>query len=293
VNLETIVNKIEASGEIPSIGPVVSEVMRLVSDPNTDFRAVGAVVGQDPALTARILKVANSPYYGLRGEVASVERAVGLLGLSEVRNIALSLSVIADFSARFGGATFNWELFWEHSSGTALICRVFSQLLKLPTSGQEYVAGLLHDVGKILLGHHYPEEFGRALELAEAEELSMQEAEDRVFGTNHARLGEWLASRWSFPPAIRAAIAWHHNPEEAGDGRLLAAAVHLGDLLAKAKNIGFGGGFVSFCLEEDPAWGLVADAREGLRDMDVEQFTFRLDREVDAARELLRTARAA
>jgi HD-like signal output (HDOD) protein len=293
MKLEAIVGQIEASNEIPTIGPVVSEVMRLVSDPNADFRAIGQVVGRDPVLTARVLKVANSSYYGLRGEVASVERAVGLLGLAEVRNIALSISVIADFSARFGGETFNWERFWEHSSGCALISRVFSRMLKLPTGGEEYVTGLLHDVGKILLGHHFPEEFTLALELAADEWLGMAEAEQRVFGTDHARLGEWLATRWSFPATIRNAIAWHHEPERAQEGRLLAAVVHLGDILAKAKNIGFGGGFLAVCLEDDPAWAVVTEARSELEALDVERFTFQLDHEVEAARDLLRTAREA
>jgi HD-like signal output (HDOD) protein len=293
MNLEAILGKIEASKEIPTIGPVVNEVMRLVADPDADFRAVGRAVEQDPALTARVLKVANSSYYGLRGEVARVERAVGLLGLAEVRNIALSLSVISDFSARFGGETFNWERFWEHSSGCAMISRVFSHTLKLPTAGEEYVAGLLHDVGKILLGHHFPAEFGRALELAADEGLGMAEAERRVFGADHAQLGHWLATRWNFPSTIGAAIAWHHEPERAGDDRLLAAAVHLGDVLANAKNIGFGGGFMAVCLEDDPSWAIVTEAQRELARLDVERFTFHLDREVDAARELLRAARAA
>jgi HD-like signal output (HDOD) protein len=237
--------------------------------------------------------VANSSYYGLRGEVASVERAVGLLGLAEVRNIALSLSVISDFSARFGGETFNWERFWEHSSGCAMISRVFSHLLKLPTAGEEYVAGLLHDVGKILFGHHFPDEFGLVLELSADEGLGMAEAEQRVFGADHTQLGQWLATRWSFPSTIGSAIAWHHEPQRAEDDRLLAAVIHLGDLLAQAKNIGFGGGFMAICLEDDPAWGIVTEARRELADLDLERFTFHLDREVDAARELLRTARAA
>jgi HD-like signal output (HDOD) protein len=293
MNFEAIVSEIEASKEIPTIGPVVSEVMRLVADPDADFRAVGRVVEQDPALTARVLKVANSSYYGLRGEVARVERAVGLLGLAELRNIALSLSVIADFSARFGGETFSWDRFWEHSSGCAMISRVFSEMLKLPTAGEEYVAGLLHDVGKILFGHHFPDEFGRALELAADEGLGMAEAEQRVFGTDHAQLGQWLANRWNFPATVGSAIAWHHDPERAAEHQLLAAVVHLGDLLAKAKNIGFGGGFPAICVQDDPAWVIVTETRKELAGLDVERFTFQLDREVEAARELLRTARAA
>jgi HD-like signal output (HDOD) protein len=293
MDFETIVDKIGAHAEIPIVGPVVGEIMRLVSDPGSDFRKVAKVISKDPSLTARVLRVANSSYYGLRGEVASVEKAVGLLGMLEVRNIALSVSVISDFTARFGDSGFNWNRFWEHSSGCALISQVFARLLGLPTEGEEYAAGLLHDVGKILLGHHFPEEFARVLELAATEGLTMEKAERQVFGVEHAQIGEWLASKWSFPAAIRSAVAWHHLPEEAKEGRIVAAVVHFADLLTKVKCIGFGGDFVAVCLADDPAWKLLAEFTGRLEAMDVELFVFRLDREVDAARELLQTARAA
>lgn len=293
MSLERILAVVEASEEIPTIGPVASEMMRLVSDPDADFRAVAHLIERDPALTAQVLRLANSPYYGLRREVASVDRAVGLLGLTEVRNIALSVSVISDFSVGFGGETFDWEQFWDHSSGCGLIAKAFCRLLRLPTKGEEYVAGLLHDVGKILLGHHFPEDFGRVLQLAATQHLTMEAAETRVFGTDHSRLGLWLAERWDFPPSVRDAIAWHHHPRRAERELLLAAVIHLADLLAKAKCIGFGGDAVAVCLADDPAWALVVASRPELEGLDVERFTFELDREVDAARALTRSARAA
>ena len=287
MSLETILTRVEQSGEIPTIGAVAAEVMRLAGDPDTAFREVDRVITRDPSLTARVLQVANSPYFGTRGEVASVERAVSLMGMQEVRNIVLTVSVISDFSSTFGGHTFNWERFWEHSSGCGLIAQVFSKLLRLPTGGEDFVAGLLHDVGKILLGHHFPKEFGRALELAAAEGVSMAEAEQRVFGTDHTQLGRWLAERWSFPASIQTALGWHHRVPEAPDHRLLTAVVHLADLFAKIKQVGFGGDFVAVCLADDPAWQVVGAGRA---DLDVERFTFQLDREVEAARQLLRTA---
>jgi len=289
---EAVLKKVRASKEIPTLGPVVGEVLRLGADPNANFRSVSKVIARDPALTARVLRVANSPYYGLRGEVATVEKAVGLLGLAEVRNIALSVSVISDLTIRFAKSGFNWDRFWEHSTGCALISQVLGRLVSLSIGGEEYVGGLLHDVGKILLGHHFPEEFEQALELAAVHGLTMEAAEKRVFGLGHAKLGEWLAHRWGFPASIQAAIAWHHEPGEAKEGQALAAVVHLADILTKAKSIGFGGDFVAVCLADDPAWGLLCRSRGRLPTLDVERFTFQLDREVDAARELLRTARA-
>jgi HD-like signal output (HDOD) protein len=287
MSLDTILSRVVQSGEIPTIGAVAAEVMRLAGDPDTEFRQVGRVIAQDPSLTARVLQVANSPYFGTRGEVAGVDRAVALMGMEEVRNIVLSVSVISDFSGTFGGQTFNWERFWEHSSGCALIAQVFAKLLRLPTAGEEFVAGLLHDVGKIVLGHHFPEEFSQALELAASEGVSMAEAEQRVFGTDHTHLGRWLAERWSFPASIQVALGWHHRVAEAPDHHLLAAVVHLADLFAKVKQIGFGGDFVAVCLADDPAWEVVG---AGQADLDLERFTFQLDREVEAARQLLRMA---
>jgi len=287
MSLDTIIAQVEKSGAIPTIGGVAAEVMRLAGDPDSDFREVGRVITRDPALTARVLQVANSPYFGSRGQVASVERAVGLMGMQEVRNIVLTVSVIQDFSGTFGGQTFNWERFWEHSSGCALIAQVCVRMLRLPTGGEEFVAGLLHDVGKIVLGHHYHDGFTQALQLAADEDLTMAQAEQRVFGTDHAHLGQWLAERWSFPASIQTAIGWHHRVAETPDHQLLTAVIHLADLFAKLKQIGFGGDFVAVCLEDDPAWAVVGGGRA---DLDLERFTFQLDREVEAARQLLRTA---
>lgn len=288
----SIIGKIEESGkEIPSVGSVAAEIVRLVSDQRANVRSVAQAIARDPSLTARVLKVANSPYYGLRGEVGNLERAVGLLGLSEVGNIALSVAVISDLTNRFGASTFDWNQFWQHSSGCALIAQVLARVLALSTGG-EYVSGLLHDVGKILLGQHFPEEFARVLDVADLEGKSMEEAERQVFGIDHAQLGEWLASRWNFPEEIREAIAWHHRPDRAGKSVVLASVVHLADLLTKAKCIGFGGDRVAVCLADDEAWAVLARSSGKLKAFDVERFTFRLDREVDAARELLRNARA-
>lgn len=290
MQLDAVMARIASSGEIPTIGAIASEVVRLVYDRDGDARAIGRALEKDPALTARVLRLANSPYYGARAQVSSLDRAVGLLGTTEIRNIALSVSVMGNFSARFGGQTFDWARFWEHSSGCALIAQVMARLLGIPTSGGEYVAGLLHDVGKILLGHHFPEEFSAVLELASREGVGMEEAENRVFGTDHGRLGDWLSARWCFPPPIREAIAHHHHPEQASEAGDMASLVHLADLLAKAKCIGFGGDVTAVCVADSPAWNILVKGRPKLAALDLERLTFCLDREVDAARELIRTA---
>ncbi len=288
MSLERLVEVIEGSGEIPTIGAVAAEVMRLTRDPGADFGKLAAVVENDPALAAKVLRVANSPFYGLRGEVASVERAVALLGMTQVRNIVLSLSLIRDFSGAFGGGAFHWDRFWEHSAGVALIAETMGRMLRVPATGSEYAAGLLHDVGKILLGHHFPEEFGRCLDLAARRQVALYEVEPEVLGTDHAHLGGWLAERWGFPEALRAAIRDHHDPGRAGGHQTLAALVHLADLFAKAKQIGFGGDRVAVCFTDDPAWRLLEAARPELKDLDLARFTLELDQEVEMARALAR-----
>ncbi len=291
MTFDRIVDRIERSGEIPTIGPVATEVIRLAGDPDADFRAVGQTIVRDPALAARVLRVANSPFYGVRGEVGTVDRAVALLGMAETRNIVLSVSVIRDFSGTLGENGFDWERFWEHSSGVGLIAQALTRLLRLPLGGYEYSAGLLHDVGKILLGHHFPEEFARALERAREAGISLEQAEQEVFRTDHARLGDWLAGRWSFPEPLRDGLAWHHHPAQAGDHRVLAAVIQVADALAKAKCIGFGGDQMAVCLGDTEGWGVLAEERPELAEVDLARFTFQLDEKVDAARRLFREAR--
>jgi len=290
VSLERVVEVIERSGELPTIGGVATEVVRLAGDPSADFGKVAAAVENDPSLAAKVLRLANSPFYGLRGEVSSVERAVALLGMAQVRNIALSLSVIRDFSGSYGGETFRWDRFWEHSAGVAVIAETMIRLLKLPMSGTEYAAGLLHDVGKILLGHHFPQEFARCLDLAARRQASLREVEPEVFGTHHAELGGWIAERWGFPTPLREAIRYHHEPTDAGQ-QWVAAVVHLADLFAKVKQIGFGGDRVAVCFTDDPAWALLEGRRSHLGNLDLARFTLQLDQEVEMARALAKLGR--
>jgi len=291
VSLEAVVRQIESRGDLPTIGAVAARVVRLAADPDMDFRAVGRIIEQDPALAARVLRVANSPYYGVPGRVGTVERAVALLGFSQIRNIALSLSLISDLS-RWGDGeeAFRWDRFWEHSVGCAYFSEALARQAGLPASGGEYAGGLLHDVGKILLGHHFPREFQEALRLAARERQGLLEAERRVFGTDHAEVGGWLAAKWSFPPDLLASIRHHHAPDAAGEYTTVARIVHVADLFTKAKCIGFGGDVVAVCLAEDPAWQRLVRDHPGLGGLDVERFTLRLDQEVELARDLARTA---
>lgn len=215
----------------------INEVLR---DPTANAADVGEIIRQDAALTAKTLKLVNSAFYGFPKKINSITRAIVILGFNKVKNVALSASI---FDA-FRGVTakgFDLNQFWEHSLGVAIAAEVISQNLDIDDQGDAFVAGLLHDIGKIIIASNLKNDFVRILQLIQSDDVLMVEAEETVLGANHALIGKWLAERWKFPDNLCASTARHHQPRQAREHRELTYAVHLGDILVRALGVGNGG----------------------------------------------------
>ncbi len=225
---------------LPTLPAVVRKINEVLSSPTANAADVGEIIAKDAALTAKTLKLVNSAFYGFPKKIQSVTRAIVILGFTKVKNVALSASI---FDA-FRGVTakgFDASKFWEHSLGTAIATEVVTQELGLDAQEDAFVAGLLHDVGKIIIASSLKNEFIRIQSLIAEENLLMFEAEEKVLGASHAAIGKWLAEKWKFPESLVMSTARHHQPRSAREHRDLAYAVHLGDILARALGIGNGG----------------------------------------------------
>ncbi len=221
---------------LPALPAAVPRILALAADPETGAREITGAVSRDPALAADVLKVANSAYYGFRREVDSLDRAVALLGVNMVRSLAVSVGVARVLPpARTEG--FRQEDLWVHSAAVAAAARGLCRRAGRADGEQLFLAGLLHDVGKVVLAHHFPGPFGRALAAARADGVPLHEAERSEVGLDHAAVGGMLLDRWNFPEVLRAPVAGHHG-DPAGDGVALVAAA---DALARQAGIGDGG----------------------------------------------------
>lgn len=235
-----ITKALDRAPDLPSLPTVVAKVHSSLADPRTSATSIGDIVQQDQALTARILRLVNSAFYGFPQKINSVNRAIVILGFNKVREVLLTASVFEAFKGQ-GDARFDAPGFWIHSLGTGIASQTVARQLKLPSVDDAFVAGLMHDLGKIVLAQHLKPEFEAVSARVAAEDCLMVEAEDAALGINHTAIGRALVERWNFPAALTAPIRFHHSPALAREHRDLVHAVHLGDILARALELGNGG----------------------------------------------------
>ncbi|MDD5425985.1 MAG: HDOD domain-containing protein, partial [candidate division Zixibacteria bacterium] len=203
-----IINKIfQERHELFSLPQTLVEVLRIARDDRSSADEMAKVLMHDPALTAKILRMANSPYYSVHREVTTMTKAVVMLGLRQVTALALSASIY-NLVAR-------WETkidrlrFWRHSLEVAIASRMIAEAIQYPHIEEAFIAGLLHDIGLLILEKSFPKDFEHLCRQAQKGERTL-ELEEELWGTNHARVGQFLLEQWNIPQAICEAVGHHH-----------------------------------------------------------------------------------
>jgi putative nucleotidyltransferase with HDIG domain len=227
-------HRIENIGSLPTVPDTLRKLSRIMEKPNVSMTEVASFVQSDPALTFRILKMVNSAVYGFPGRIASVSHAIMLLGLNVVKGLLLGVSVFELMQKAMSGL-------YEHSMGCATAARTIAQKKGLREPEEAYVAGLIHDIGKVVMALEFTKAYEGALALAETEHIAIMQAEKKFFADNHAALGGVLSEKWRFPKKLTEAILYHHQPRSAVLFPLETAIVHLADILTKARGLGFSG----------------------------------------------------
>jgi putative nucleotidyltransferase with HDIG domain len=223
--------------QLPSLSVVVLEILDSFKDEGLKVPELVRKIGRDQALAARVLRVANSAFLGFPSKVASINEAVVVLGFHAVRSLALAAGVIQQFPPGDGRA-FDRLAFWQHAIGVGVVARVLAQ--KLGRNQEEaFTAGLLHDIGRLVLDTYFHDGFLQVLALAAAEDCSLVEAEKRLLGMDHAEIGFEVARQWKFPLPVQLSIRGHHGPD--GEVSDLADLVHFANVLAHGLEIGNSG----------------------------------------------------
>lgn len=242
---------------LPTLPLVASRVIEAVARPDTSADEVARILSLDPSLTARTLRLANSDFYGFPRKVGTVELAVVVLGPTTLRDLVLSASVFQTLGESDAGM----EGLWNHSLACGVVARSLAERCGYRLSGEAYAAGLLHDIGKVVLRQTDPECFRAVIAMVEEQGEPMEDAERGLFGSSHAEVGAWLAERWGLPADLVEAIACHHRPEAAKRNKELAALVHVANSLTDRAGLSWPKGAVSRPLSPS-AWELVeADER--------------------------------
>lgn len=240
VPMEEIVASIE---EMPAWPAALRNIIRLTEDPNSDIKDLEKEILKDQSLTTRVLKLSNSLHYGYPSKISTVSQAVVLLGFNTIKNIVLASTVNTMYIRDLDAYGLKKEDLWRQSQSGAIIARHIAKKIKFKKVEEAYVAGLLRDIGKVILDYYMKEEYREILEKIEQEEISFLQGEEAVLGFNHAEIGFKIARKWNLPENLAEAIAYHHRPEEAGQAKELVSLIHIADAITMMmiQNVGVEG----------------------------------------------------
>jgi putative nucleotidyltransferase with HDIG domain len=226
-------------GDLPPLPQVASQVLRVSADPDANAEDLRKVIAMDQALTSQILKISNSAMFGMVREVTTLTQAIMTLGFSTIKSVVIASS--AKNLYHRGTVGLQERLIWEHALVSAIASRAFAKSLRFARLEEAFIGGLMHDIGKSVLGIKFPERYGALLRTVYNEQGGCLQLELDTFGFDHAMVGEALVSRWNLASSLQSAVRWHHDPLHAPEEHQeLAAIVALSNQLALEEKIGIG-----------------------------------------------------
>ena len=241
-NAKLIVDKALSSiGDLAALPEVTIKIIEIVEDYKSTARDLHDVIKNDPTLSVKILKVVNSAFYGLPGQVASVDRAIIILGLSAVKNIAIAASIARLFKGKKISRHFRASDLWRHSVGVAVAARSLAKVSPHPSMTDEiFVTGLIHDIGMLVERQSFRDQFAEVIDRCSETGQDFLECERQIIGADHQAFGVGLTTKWKFPRHLRAAVGFHHNPEALSvELRNMATLIQVADVLCCQEKIGF------------------------------------------------------
>jgi putative nucleotidyltransferase with HDIG domain len=225
---------IKNPGSIPTLPGIITKLNTLAATGSSSTQDIARVISSDQVLSAKVLRLVNSPFYGFSGRVSTISNALILLGLNVIKSLSLSSTIFEIMEKNIVGL-------WEHSLGVGIAANIIAKKLKLPECEEIATAGLLHDIGKVIIKIRLEEDYIHLLNLIDQKDISMREAEYELLNIDHAEIGEWLASAWFLPDKLKEPLACHHNIEKAKSYLIGTYVVHIADVLIKAAGFGFSG----------------------------------------------------
>lgn len=245
--LDQILKKIE---DIPTLPKIVNNVISIIDDPKVHILEIADLIQQDFILTTRLLKISNSAYYGQKRKIETVLEALVLLGLKRVKELIVTASTYKILNKRIEGYLLEKGNLWKHSLSVAIASEMISNEVKNPAKDSAYIAGLLHDVGKLILAHYVEDDFIKIINKIETENITFDNAEEEIIGFSHAILGAKVLEKWNFPKDIVNAVEYHHKPDEP-EAKNIASIVHIADAASLMLGEGIGADGLLYFFNEN------------------------------------------
>jgi len=226
---------------LPALPDIVNKILQQIEDPKSDPAMFQDIISKDPVLTAKVLKMSNSAYYGFSREITTISEAVIILGLDTLKSIVIAASAFKSLNQPFDGYGLTKGELWRHSLATAMSARLLAKKLNNQDTEKFFVSGLLHDIGKILLSKYLRKYVENIKTLVKMREISFDEAEKQALGFNHCDVGAELANFWKLPDLLIEVVKFHHTINEASKkNKIYVKIVHIADIIAYQTKLGLG-----------------------------------------------------
>lgn len=247
ITLEDIVGR---TTDLPTFSATALEVMRLTDSDSSNAESVADLIAKDQSMSVRVLRLSNSAFYGSARQITSLPEGVVVLGMRTVKNLAMVAATYPWMSKPLKGYGLEPKQMWNHAFATALGAQVIAKLSGKCEQDLAFTSGLLHDIGKVALSIWINDKLPAILHYSEREQITFDQAEQKILGYDHCEVGEHLGRNWNLPDEILKAIRFHHWPDECKEYHPVVDCVHLGGYLAMTMGFGLGGDGLQYCLSE-------------------------------------------
>jgi HD-like signal output (HDOD) protein len=236
ININDILKKVD---EFPTLPTIYSSLMDLMENPRTTTYELAALLSQDQASASKLLKVANSAIYGFQGRISTISQAILYIGFDEVKNLVTALTILRLFDSLESKHEINPVDLWKHSIGVGIITRLIGKSSGIRNLENYFLAGILHDLGKLVFLKILPVEYAKVIEFSVDFKLTVREAELKLLGLTHTVIGELLADKWRLPTSIKQTIRYHTNGFADEEFDHLIASVHVANIAANMYGMGY------------------------------------------------------
>lgn len=238
----SILQTVENLTSIPTLPTVIERLTRLLQNPKTSAEEIGKAITTDQTLASKVLRLVNSAFYGFPGRISTITHAIVILGFSTVKNVVLTTSILDAFSNKGKNIEgFDLDKYWLHSIACGAAALSIAKQLGTIDKEECFIAGLIHDIGKLIFCQYLINEFEQALKHSIANNQLLVKSEHTLFQCTHQEVGGFLTEKWNLPVSLQNAVKYHHNPSPAHEHFLLTSIVHSADILVRAMDFGNGG----------------------------------------------------
>lgn len=277
---------------LPTLPIIATEIIRISREDRLSINQMLPIIEKDPPLAMKVLKFANSPFYGLTEKVQSLRHAIVVIGLAQLTELATAFTIIRAFEK--DDESLPWGQFWEHSSATGFMAQTIAEELGITTTENIYSIGLLHDIGKLILYRVDPRSYREAYLLSARQQITSVAAEEEVFGFSHADAGYWISERWELPQSIRIGIRYHHALDAIAEPHFntLVAIINLADAFVNFRIARFGTRVTPLNAEQLEGWRFLQQNNPGKDWPDFDTLAERIKEQSPVINEMVRLMQA-